>query len=99
LLREALSSSIVAKLGAAIAYPALQRLKKRMDPGSFNGGVFLGVNGLVVKSHGSADGPGFAAAIEVAARLASSHYREEIASNLARLSAADAARRAVESAR
>ncbi len=91
LLREALTSSLMAKLGAAIAYPALARLRKRMDPGSFNGAVFLGLNGLVVKSHGSANGPGFASALEVAAKLATSHYREEIADNLARLSAAEAA--------
>ncbi|HCK84613.1 MAG TPA: phosphate acyltransferase, partial [Hyphomonadaceae bacterium] len=91
LLREALTSSLLAKLGAAIAYPALATLRKRMDPGSFNGAVFLGLNGLVVKSHGSANGPGFASALEVAAKLATSHYREEIADNLARLSAGEAA--------
>lgn len=91
MLREALTSSLQAKLGALIAYPALTQLRKRMDPGSFNGAVFLGLNGLVVKSHGSANGPGFASAIEVAARLASSHYREEIADNLSRLARAEAA--------
>jgi glycerol-3-phosphate acyltransferase PlsX len=94
LLREALTSSPLAKLGAAIAYPALAKLRKRMDPGSFNGAVFLGLNGLVVKSHGGANGPGFASAIEVAAKLASSHYREEIARNLERLAQAEAAARA-----
>ena len=91
LLREALTSSPLAKLGALIAYPALSKLRKRMDPGSFNGALFLGLNGLVVKSHGSANGPGFAAAIEVAAKMARSHYRDEIARNLARLSQASAA--------
>jgi glycerol-3-phosphate acyltransferase PlsX len=91
LLREALTSSPLAKLGALIAYPALAKLRKRMDPGSFNGALFLGLNGLVVKSHGSANGPGFAAAIEVAAKMARSHYRDEIARNLARLSQASAA--------
>jgi phosphate acyltransferase len=90
-LREALTSSLLAKLGAAIAYPALAKLRKRMDPGSFNGAVFLGLNGLVVKSHGGANGHGFASAIEVAAKLATSHYREEIAANLERLAAAQAA--------
>ena len=84
-IREALTSSPLAKLGALIAYPALVKLRKRMDPGTFNGALFLGLNGLVVKSHGGANGPGFAAAIEVAAKMASSHYREEIARNLERL--------------
>ena len=87
-IREALTSSLLAKLGALIAYPALVRLRKRMDPGTFNGALFLGLNGLVVKSHGGANGPGFAAAIEVAAKMASSHYREEIARNLGRLARA-----------
>jgi phosphate acyltransferase len=88
LLREALTSGPFARLGALIAYPALTKLRKRMDPGSFNGALFLGLNGLVVKSHGGANGPGYAAAIEVAAKMARSHYREEIERNLARLAQA-----------
>lgn len=88
LLREALTSGILAKIGAAIAYPALAKLRKRMDPGSFNGALFLGLNGLVVKSHGSANGHGYAAALEVAAKMARSHYREEIARNLERVARA-----------
>ncbi|MBL8552404.1 MAG: phosphate acyltransferase PlsX [Hyphomonadaceae bacterium] len=90
LLREALTSSLMAKLGALIAYPALKKLRQRMDPSNFNGAVFLGLNGLVVKSHGGTNAMGFAAAIEVAALMAQSHYREEIASNLARLGSAQA---------
>jgi glycerol-3-phosphate acyltransferase PlsX len=90
-LREALSGSMLGKLGALIAYPALRKLRDRMDPGSFNGAVFLGLNGLAVKSHGSANGHGFAAALDVATLLARSHYAEEIADNLARLAAAEAA--------
>lgn len=91
LLREALTETALAKLGAAIAYPALKKLRARMDPGTFNGALFLGLNGLVVKSHGSASASGYAAAIEVAILLARSHYREEIVSNLARLARAPAA--------
>lgn len=86
LLREALTSGPLAKLGALIAYPALKKLSSRMDPGTFNGALFLGLNGLVVKSHGSANGNGYAAAIGVAEKMARSDYREEIARNLARLS-------------
>lgn len=90
-LREALTGGPLAKLGALIAYPALRKLRDRMDPGTFNGAVFLGLNGLAVKSHGGANGRGFAAAVGVAHLLASSHYRDEIARNLARLAAAEAA--------
>jgi glycerol-3-phosphate acyltransferase PlsX len=91
LLREALTGGVMAKLGAAIAYPALKQLRTRMDPGTFNGAVFLGLNGLVVKSHGSANGRGYAAAIGVAEKLARSHYREEIVRNIARLAQVPAA--------
>lgn len=89
-LREALTSGPLSQLGALIAYPALKKLRTRMDPGTFNGALFLGLNGLVVKSHGSATGPGYAAAIGVAAKLARSHYREEVAANIRRLSQANA---------
>ena len=90
LLREALTGGVLARLGALIAYPALKQLRTRMDPGTFNGALFLGLNGLVVKSHGSANGRGYAAAIGVAEKLARSHYREEIAHNIARLGQAAA---------
>jgi glycerol-3-phosphate acyltransferase PlsX len=90
LLREALTSGPLAQLGALIAYPALRKLRTRMDPGTFNGALFLGLNGLVVKSHGSANGRGYAAAIGVAEKLARSHYREEVVSNIERLSKANA---------
>jgi phosphate acyltransferase len=90
LLREALSSGVLSQLGALIAYPALRKLRTRMDPGTFNGALFLGLNGLVVKSHGGANGRGFAAAIGVATKMARSHYREEIARNLERLARAPA---------
>jgi phosphate acyltransferase len=85
LLKQALGSSTLGKLGALVAYPALKALKAKMDPRASNGAVFLGLNGLVVKSHGGTDGAGFANAIDVAVRMARSHFREEVALNLARL--------------
>ena len=84
-LREALSGGILARIGALLAFPALRKLKDRMDPRSVNGAVFVGLNGLVVKSHGGTDGLGYAAAIDVAVHLAGSHFREEVVANLARL--------------
>ncbi len=56
-----------------------------MDLRSFNGGVFLGLNGLVVKSHGSTDALGFASALSVAAKLAASDYQSTIEENVSRL--------------
>jgi glycerol-3-phosphate acyltransferase PlsX len=87
-LREALGGSLLGKLGAMVAMPALKQFKARMDPRTVNGGVFLGVNGIVVKSHGGTDGPGFAAAIDMAVRMARSHFRDEVVRNLERLAAA-----------
>ena len=83
LLKEALTSSWLAKLGALLAMAALKRLSARIDPRRANGGVFLGLNGTVVKSHGSADATGVAAALNLAARLARSGFAERLAARVA----------------
>ncbi|MEO1038054.1 MAG: phosphate acyltransferase PlsX [Pseudomonadota bacterium] len=91
-VREALTSSLTAKLGALLLrFGALDRLRSKMDPRSVNGGVFLGLNGMVVKSHGGTDGPGFATALRIALELADSRFLSEIEQNLARLKDAEAA--------
>lgn len=64
-LRGAMSRSLSARIGYLFARAALRQLRQRMDPRRANGGVFLGLNGIVIKSHGSADAEGFAAAIEL----------------------------------
>lgn len=84
-LKATLTSSLLAKLGALIAIGALKGMRRRLDPGRVNGGPLLGLNGIVVKSHGGADANGFASAIKVAADLARSNYSQEIASNVQRL--------------
>ncbi|MFD2175372.1 phosphate acyltransferase PlsX [Rhodobacter lacus] len=87
LMREAFTSGIMAKLGALFAMRALNRLKAKIDPRRANGGVFLGLNGTVVKSHGGADATGVAAAIELAARLAGLGFVDRLAARLALASA------------
>ncbi|KPQ08495.1 MAG: glycerol-3-phosphate acyltransferase PlsX [Rhodobacteraceae bacterium HLUCCA12] len=82
LLRESLRAGLVSMLGAILARGALTRLRLRVDPRRVNGGVFLGLNGTVVKSHGSADETGVAAAIGLAAKLAQSGYRGRMAERL-----------------
>jgi phosphate acyltransferase len=64
-LKEEFSANFLHKLAALAAYPALKNLGKRMDPRHYNGATFLGVNGIVVKSHGGTDALGFANAIRV----------------------------------
>jgi len=84
-LRAAFTGSLMGKIGAFIAQGALRRMRDRLDPGG--GGPFLGLNGIVVKSHGGADARGFAAAIRLAADLAKSDFAAEIDRNLKRLTA------------
>ena len=69
-LKDAFSHSVLSRLGSLFALTSLRRLRMRIDPRRANGGVFLGLNGAVVKSHGGADAIGHASAIELAARLA-----------------------------
>jgi glycerol-3-phosphate acyltransferase PlsX len=64
-LKGAMTSSWSARIGYLFARSAFRRLRERMDPRRANGGVFLGLNGIVIKSHGGADAEGFAAAIEL----------------------------------
>ena len=69
LLREAFSGNPLSQLGAVFAKASLRRLSRRLDPRRVNGGVLLGLNGMVVKSHGGADAVAVAAAVGLAARL------------------------------
>ncbi len=87
LMREAFTSSLLSKIGALLAVGALKRLKAKIDPRRVNGGVFLGLNGTVIKSHGSADATGVAAAIDLAARLAGLGFAERLAARVALASA------------
>jgi glycerol-3-phosphate acyltransferase PlsX len=64
-LRAAMSRTLMARIGYLFAKGAFDRLREKMDPGKVNGGVFLGLNGIVIKSHGGADIEGFAAAVDV----------------------------------
>lgn len=64
-LREAMSRSLMSKIGYLFARGAFKALREKMDPRRANGGVFLGLNGVVIKSHGGTDAEGFAAAVDV----------------------------------
>jgi glycerol-3-phosphate acyltransferase PlsX len=95
-VREALTSSAAAKLGAFLAQSGLRGLKERMDPRRLNGGPFLGLNGIAIKSHGGTDAFGFASAIEVGYDMAKSNILERLAADLkalhGKLGEAEAAR-------
>jgi len=65
-LRAAMNRTLAARLGYLLARQAFGTLRDKMDPRKANGGVFLGLNGIVIKSHGGADAEGFASAIDIA---------------------------------
>ncbi|PZO66549.1 MAG: phosphate acyltransferase PlsX [Paracoccus denitrificans] len=89
LLKEAFGNSFMSKFAALLAMTSLKRLQKRIDPRRVNGGVFLGLNGTVVKSHGSADATGVAAAIKLAFRLAESGFQKRLAARVAQTALSD----------
>jgi len=82
LLRQYLDQSWLARIGALLAAPAFRKLRKKLDPRESNGGVFLGLNGVVIKSHGGTDAYGFANAIEIAVNMAKANLVEKIARDI-----------------
>jgi phosphate acyltransferase len=84
-LRDALKSSFLGKLGATIAKPALMGFKEKMDPRKYNGAMFLGLNGICVKSHGGTDALGFANAVTVAHDLVLHGFNDLIKEDLEHL--------------
>jgi glycerol-3-phosphate acyltransferase PlsX len=91
-LREAFESGgLRAKLGYLLARPVFQKLKDKFDPRRYNGAMFLGLSGVVVKSHGGTDGLGFAAAITVATDLVRKGTNERIIEEMGRTSPVTAA--------
>jgi glycerol-3-phosphate acyltransferase PlsX len=82
LLRRAFKSSLRSKAGFALSKPALNLLKVHLDPNNHNGAVFLGLNGLVVKSHGSANTKGVSNAIRVAASMVRNDITRKIGDDL-----------------
>ncbi|MDX1742791.1 MAG: phosphate acyltransferase PlsX [Ruegeria sp.] len=83
LLRQAFKYSPLSRLASVLAITSLNRLKKRIDPRRVNGGVFLGLNGTVIKSHGGADATGVSAAVKLAYTLAQSGFAEKLAARVA----------------
>jgi len=77
-LRSAMNRTWRARLGYLLARDAFDRLREKMDPRKVNGGVFLGLNGIVIKSHGGTDAEGFASAVELAYDMARNDLMHKI---------------------
>jgi glycerol-3-phosphate acyltransferase PlsX len=82
-IREAVNASLIARLGYLLARGAFQSLRLKLNPSASNGGVFLGLNGIVIKSHGGTDAEGFASAIDIGYTMARSRIVDEINGDLA----------------
>lgn len=89
LFQRAFRNSLLSKLGYLLARRALRTLRDHLDPNTHNGGMMLGLNGLVIKSHGGANAAGYASAIDVAIELAKGNLQERIAADLAALGAGE----------
>jgi glycerol-3-phosphate acyltransferase PlsX len=85
LLRQVFSSSIAAKLAYLLARPGLDRLREWLDPRRYNGAVMLGLNGVVVKSHGGTDAQGFAHAVDVAMDMVVHRFNDHIREGMSKI--------------
>ncbi len=93
-LRGAMSQSLRTKIGYLFARDAFRSLADKMDPRRANGGVFLGLNGIVIKSHGGTDAQGFSAAIDIGYDMVRHQLLEKIGQALRRDKGPDSAGRA-----
>ena len=89
-LRETFKSSIASRIGYLFARRAFTKFRARIDPRRYNGAMFLGLNGIVVKSHGGTDAIGFSNAIGVAYDLVTGGFNDRIKDEFGRIEAADA---------
>ena len=88
-LKESLSENIFAKLSIIFSYFSLKKFKSKLDPRKYNGAIFLGLNGPVVKSHGSTDAIGFYYSIDLCYRIIKGDLMNQIKNNLSHLDVED----------
>jgi glycerol-3-phosphate acyltransferase PlsX len=87
-LRGALRRSFMGRIGGFLARPALNTLRRKLDPRAYGGGIFLGLNGVVVKAHGGTDALGFASALDMAVDMTEAGIIARIISDHAAVAAA-----------
>lgn len=89
LFKKHIKNDPLALIGGVLSYFALKKLKRTVDPRRYNGGVFLGLNGVCVKSHGGSDDLGFASALNLAAGLAEQSYIQSVSDDINHLMSQD----------
>jgi phosphate acyltransferase len=77
-LRQSLKATLMSRIGAFFASSAINALRRKMDPRTVNGGVFMGLNGIVIKSHGGTDEIGYKSALGLAYEMARSRLMDKI---------------------
>ena len=82
LLERSFKSSIFSKIGYLLSKNGLKKMKDRVDPRKYNGAVLLGLNGIVVKSHGNTDPKGFSNAVKVGYEMVSGNFIEDLKRNI-----------------
>ena len=87
LLKQVFTSSLASRLAYVLAQPGLDRLREWLDPRRYNGAVMLGLNGMVVKSHGGTDAEQFAYAMDVAVDMVVHRFNDRIREGLTRVNA------------
>jgi phosphate acyltransferase len=83
-LSNALKANLMSRIGALFAMSALKALQRRMDPRTVNGGVFMGLNGIVIKSHGGTDEVGYKSALNLSYEMAHSRLIDKIGDTMKR---------------
>tara|TARA_B100000029_G_scaffold505426_1_gene586114 strand:- start:3152 stop:4198 length:1047 start_codon:yes stop_codon:yes gene_type:complete len=81
-LKNALSENLFSKVSAIFSYFSLKKFKKKLDPRKYNGAIFLGLNGPVVKSHGGTDALGFSYSVDLSYKIAKGKLMKKIKNNL-----------------
>ncbi len=84
-LKESLTENFFTKISLVFSYFSLKKFKQKLDPSKYNGAIFLGLNGPVVKSHGSTDALGFYYSIDLCYKIVKGRLMEQIKSNLSHL--------------
>jgi glycerol-3-phosphate acyltransferase PlsX len=83
-MRTGFKANLLSRIGALFAMRAIQAIRRKMDPRIINGGVFLGLNGIVIKSHGGTDEIGFKSALGLAYEMARNNLTEKIGEGMRR---------------
>ena len=84
-MKQVFTSGLIAKFAYLLVRPGMDRLREWLDPRRYNGAVMVGLNGVVVKSHGGTDAQGFAHAVDVAMDMVTHRFNDRIREDLARI--------------